>query len=249
MADYPSSVYSPRTKENKPGVIYDPDKKTICFVEDITKLDDEVVAIETELGANPKGSFASVKALLEWIVLFFSNWSFIENGIFANWTGSDADWWYANNVTLVDYRASVADACAGGRAAKITPTAQYGGLTQTLEYTSHNTLLAGQTYKVYYRYKVSNTNGTPIIKAQLNESPWTGYGSKALTQTDWTIDYFEITIAAGEGHDNDLDVELGIGSDSSGPWADIYIDWICIVPDSVENLDHPVPYYKALFKQ
>ena len=49
MADFPGGVYSPRTKENKPGVAYEPAKTTIGFAEDINKLDDEVVAIETFL--------------------------------------------------------------------------------------------------------------------------------------------------------------------------------------------------------
>jgi len=65
MADYPSGVYSPRTKENKPGVEYDASKATVGYAEDITKLDAEVVAIETELGADPKGAWASVKARLD----------------------------------------------------------------------------------------------------------------------------------------------------------------------------------------
>jgi len=46
MATFPGGVYDPRTKENKPGVVYDAAKTKICFAEDITKLDDEVVAIE-----------------------------------------------------------------------------------------------------------------------------------------------------------------------------------------------------------
>ncbi len=49
MSAFPGGVYSPRTKENKPGVAYEPAKTTIGFAEDINKLDDEVVAIETEL--------------------------------------------------------------------------------------------------------------------------------------------------------------------------------------------------------
>lgn len=49
MAAFPGGVYSPRTKQNKPGVEYDESKTRICFVEDITKLDDEVVALETFL--------------------------------------------------------------------------------------------------------------------------------------------------------------------------------------------------------
>ena len=49
MADFPDGVYSPRTKENKTGVVYDAAKTKIGYVEDITKLDDEVVAIENFL--------------------------------------------------------------------------------------------------------------------------------------------------------------------------------------------------------
>ena len=61
MATFPSGVYSPRTKENETGVVYDATKKTIGYAEDIAKLDDEVVAVETELGTNPKGNFTDVK--------------------------------------------------------------------------------------------------------------------------------------------------------------------------------------------
>jgi len=62
---YPDSIYSPRTKENRPGIDYEPLKSTVLFAEDISKLDDEVVAVETELGTNPKGLYASVKENLE----------------------------------------------------------------------------------------------------------------------------------------------------------------------------------------
>lgn len=60
MADYPSGVYSPRTKANKSGVVYTPAKTTVGYAEDVSLLDDEVVAIENELGANPKGDYADV---------------------------------------------------------------------------------------------------------------------------------------------------------------------------------------------
>lgn len=49
MADFPDSIYDPRTKSNKSGVVYDEDEETTCFAEDLNKLDDEVVAIETFL--------------------------------------------------------------------------------------------------------------------------------------------------------------------------------------------------------
>ena len=64
MASYPNSIYSPREKENKSGIVYDADKKTSIFAEDIVKDDDEIVAVETELGTNPKGAYDSVKDYL-----------------------------------------------------------------------------------------------------------------------------------------------------------------------------------------
>ncbi|OGY41929.1 MAG: hypothetical protein A2Y67_03870 [Candidatus Buchananbacteria bacterium RBG_13_39_9] len=64
---YPGALYSPRTKINKVGVNYDSAETTTLFAPDVTKLDDEVVAIETELGINVKGGHADLKARLEWI--------------------------------------------------------------------------------------------------------------------------------------------------------------------------------------
>ena len=60
MADYPSSIYSPREKVNKPGVVFDSGKSDVGYAEDVVGLDDEVVAMENELGLNPKGSSADI---------------------------------------------------------------------------------------------------------------------------------------------------------------------------------------------
>jgi len=48
-AAYPGGIYSPRTKENKTGVVYKPAKTKILFAEDVSNLDLEVVALETFL--------------------------------------------------------------------------------------------------------------------------------------------------------------------------------------------------------
>ncbi|MFH0972750.1 MAG: hypothetical protein V1768_02025 [Patescibacteria group bacterium] len=53
MAEYPTTIYDPRIKANRAGVVYDPLKTTVGYAEDITKLDAEIIAIETELGINP----------------------------------------------------------------------------------------------------------------------------------------------------------------------------------------------------
>jgi len=78
MADYPDSIYSPRTKENRSGVVYDEAKKTVIFAEDVVKLDNEVVALETFLGL-PAGQglkYPRVKATengFEYVSLNFAN--------------------------------------------------------------------------------------------------------------------------------------------------------------------------------
>lgn len=52
MANYPNSFYSPRPKENKPGITYDPERKIIIFKEDFDSLENEIKAIEQALGLN-----------------------------------------------------------------------------------------------------------------------------------------------------------------------------------------------------
>ena len=63
-ADFPGSIVSYRAKANKSGVVYDAGKPTVGFAEDFEKLEEEVVAIETALGTDPKGIYATVKAWL-----------------------------------------------------------------------------------------------------------------------------------------------------------------------------------------
>ena len=53
MSSYPATIFSPRERENWPGIIYNPDKKTLGFAEDFNLSDDEIVAIETVLGVRP----------------------------------------------------------------------------------------------------------------------------------------------------------------------------------------------------
>jgi len=68
MAEYPSAVYTHRTRANKSGVVYDAAKTRTLFVEDVNKSDDEIAAIENELGLNPSGAYATVVARLDALV-------------------------------------------------------------------------------------------------------------------------------------------------------------------------------------
>ena len=79
MATYPGAIYAPRTKNNKSGVVYTPANLTTLYAEDVVYDDAEIVAIETELGTNPKGIYASVKANLEalWSAIGALSFSFL----------------------------------------------------------------------------------------------------------------------------------------------------------------------------
>lgn len=64
MSIFPGSIFSQRTIENVSGQTYDASKTTRLYAEDVTKLGDEVTSIETVLGANPQGAYATVLAWL-----------------------------------------------------------------------------------------------------------------------------------------------------------------------------------------
>lgn len=49
MPNYPGSIYSPKIKENKNGVVYDEDKTTVAFAQDFNEPGAEIVAVETDL--------------------------------------------------------------------------------------------------------------------------------------------------------------------------------------------------------
>lgn len=61
---YPGEIYVPRPRENWPRVVYGYNKKTAWFKEDADAIENEIIAIETELGLEPKGSDLDVAARL-----------------------------------------------------------------------------------------------------------------------------------------------------------------------------------------
>lgn len=53
-----------RAVENDPGVAYDPLQTNVVYADDINNMAAEILAIATELGATPKGTFTDVAARL-----------------------------------------------------------------------------------------------------------------------------------------------------------------------------------------
>ena len=61
-ATYPATVMTPRSVDNLPNMTFDSEKPKVLFAEDIARLNNEAVSIETVLGANPQGGHATVAA-------------------------------------------------------------------------------------------------------------------------------------------------------------------------------------------
>lgn len=108
-ASYPGSIADLRNLENRNGVVYDADKKSCFFAEDLNNLIAEVEAIETELGTDVAGAFATLKLRLADIEQDIDD---LEGGGFATLTGAET----LTNKRITPRIGTVADA------ATITPT-------------------------------------------------------------------------------------------------------------------------------
>jgi len=49
MSEYPESVFSPRAKANRDGVVYDASKERVIYVEDMQAIENEIISIEQDL--------------------------------------------------------------------------------------------------------------------------------------------------------------------------------------------------------
>jgi len=58
MPSYPNTIKEFREKANKSGVVFDPTKSTVFFVEDLDQIEEEIVSIEKTIGTNFKKSFS-----------------------------------------------------------------------------------------------------------------------------------------------------------------------------------------------
>jgi hypothetical protein len=67
MADFPSTIFEPRTLENVPDHEFDAAKTKRIYAEDFNLPNAEIVAIETTLGENPQGDYASVREWLDYL--------------------------------------------------------------------------------------------------------------------------------------------------------------------------------------
>lgn len=65
MADYPGSIFDPRTVENLPGIVFDAAETKTMFAEDLNDGNAEIVAIEETLGLNPQGAYDTVAERLD----------------------------------------------------------------------------------------------------------------------------------------------------------------------------------------
>jgi len=60
MGQFPDTLYTPRTVENRAGVSYDAAKTKVFYAEDLNTPNAEIIAIEETLGLNPEGAATTV---------------------------------------------------------------------------------------------------------------------------------------------------------------------------------------------
>jgi hypothetical protein len=87
MANFPDSIYSPRTMVNRTGQVYDDTKTKVIYAEDFNLDRAEIVAIETILGLNPEGTYTSVSDRLDYIEENLGGEAFKVGGVYINVTG------------------------------------------------------------------------------------------------------------------------------------------------------------------
>lgn len=131
MADYPSAITNPRTVANKSGVVYEAAKTTIVFAEDINNANNEIKAIETELGTLPKGQFASVKERLAMADDRILELKIIDDAT-ALTTGDGKLHIFISNL-LNSYRLSAVAACVSTVSSSGTPTIQIHNVTNSAD--------------------------------------------------------------------------------------------------------------------
>jgi len=68
MSTYPGAVDTFRTVENDNGIEYTPSKTKVIYAEDLQQRSSAITAIESTLGVNPQGAYATVVAWLNALV-------------------------------------------------------------------------------------------------------------------------------------------------------------------------------------
>lgn len=81
MSSYPDEIIDYRLHENRDGSSFNVNESKRIYAEDLTNIEDEIIAIETELGTDVKGGSATLKARLENETVL-SGWGYV------SWSGS-----------------------------------------------------------------------------------------------------------------------------------------------------------------
>jgi len=151
MAQFPNAIFTPRTIENRTGIVYDETKTKVGYAEDQNLPNDEIVAIQEILGLNPEGDATTVGERLDDIgdkldtdptdlKLSVASKGGVFNGDFelgagdtpitaSGWIEDEKYGWYmARNATAVSAEFDTAVSKKGGKSLKISTTDATGRL-------------------------------------------------------------------------------------------------------------------------
>lgn len=125
MADFPTSIFTMRETENLPGISYDATQKRNLYSEDIQALGGEITSIETILGLNPQGSYATVAEFL--LALASGEWA-LTDATFGTFVNSLA----AKTTVAANDRFVLMDSADSNKAKKISLLNIFGAMYDSI---------------------------------------------------------------------------------------------------------------------
>jgi len=152
-ASYPAAVKTFREKENLAGLNYDSNNKRTLFVEDLTQIEDEVIAIEEELGAEVSGDAETLADRLNDIETRLDN-SWPVGTIYINRTNNANPNTYLPGMAGTTWVA-ITDKVIMGRGA--TYTSDGGSATHTHDLTNVVAMASNPTGRLAFRRKATAT--------------------------------------------------------------------------------------------
>lgn len=252
MDNYPEDISTFRTRQNLPNQPYDETKLTTIYNEDLTRIESELVAVETVLGIEPQAGFTTVADRISALETYITNiknaglpTNLLDNGTLRTSIGVAGDSWFVFDCTAsVEYYPAT-DGIIDNRAIRLTPSAIYGGMGQVFYRPQYNFPVAGSQFRLVVRYKTNGTGSDIVANMQEDGDDYTLYGQLTLDSPTWTIEEATCTVPSGHGTDNGQGVSVVVILNGSTTGKSVDIDWIALVPLSDDIPQYPYENYRA----
>ncbi len=181
---------------------------------------------------------AAQRTTLEIDKLALADYNRVNNPFFDSWQGGVLNGWANANVTIVKLSHTAAIPFTGPFAVRLTPTAQFAGLEQSLPATNPF-FGSGESFVLTIRYRVTVADaGLDVTVLRLGD--FVPIAQETLDQSAWTTLEIPFTVPVGQGHENAKNYALKVESVSAAAWGTVEVDWIAITKAVIPSGRLPV---------